>query len=123
MAGAYLTAMDLPVLLPDPLSLIETPHIPFGWGGGVAQMGVGMGCATSAPVIIDPKNEKYSWLAYKKKKRTKKKRTLEPKQRQPVVAWAHVPSEMRPLAALAGVGVGVGVVTAGGDRVLVVVEV
>jgi hypothetical protein len=31
-------------------------------------MGVGMGCATLASVITDPKNGKYSRLAYKKKK-------------------------------------------------------
>jgi hypothetical protein len=51
----------LPAPLPDALSLTKTPHIPFGWGGGVVQVGVGMGCATSVAVVtgrIDPKNEK-----------------------------------------------------------------
>jgi hypothetical protein len=50
----------LPAPLPDLLSIIETPHILFGQGGGVVRMGVGMGCATSASVITDPKNGKYS---------------------------------------------------------------
>jgi hypothetical protein len=56
-------------------------------------------------------------LGYKKKK----KRTLEPKQRVAVV-WAHIPCKMVRLQPLVGLA-GVGVVTAGGDRVVVVVEV
>ena len=53
--------MGVPEPLPDHPRLTETPHIPFGWGGGVAQVGVGVGCATSVPVItssIDPKNKR-----------------------------------------------------------------
>jgi hypothetical protein len=37
-----LTSMGLPVPLPVLLSLIETPHIPFGWGGGLVRVGVGV---------------------------------------------------------------------------------
>ena len=86
-------------------------------------MGVGMGCATLASVITDPKNGKQSQLAYKKKKQTKK-HTLEPKQWVAVV-WACIASEtghMWPLTVLADVGGGIGVVTAGSDGVVVVVE-
>ena len=53
------------------------------------------------------------------------KSALEPK-RQVAVIWAPVPSKIDclwPLAALAGVGVDVGVVTPHGDGVVVVVEV
>jgi len=53
--------MGVPEPLPDLPRLTETPHIPLGWGGGVAWVGVGMGCAMSAPIItssIDPKNER-----------------------------------------------------------------
>jgi len=58
-------SMGLPVPLPDVLSLTKTPepHIPFEQRGGVVQVGVGMGCATLAPVItgrIGPKNKNYS---------------------------------------------------------------
>ena len=52
--------MGVPEPLPDLPRLTKTPHIPFGWGGGVAQVGVGVGCAALAPVItssIDPKNK------------------------------------------------------------------
>jgi hypothetical protein len=65
MFTAYLMgvpSMGLPEPLPDLPRLTKTPHIPFGWGGGVAaQVGVGVGCATSVPVVtssIDPKNER-----------------------------------------------------------------
>jgi hypothetical protein len=56
--GAYLMSvpsMGLPVPLPDLLSITETPHIPFGRGG--VWVVVGIGCATSAPVVTsrDPK--------------------------------------------------------------------
>jgi hypothetical protein len=32
-------SMGLPEPLPDLLRLTETPHIPFGWGGGVGSAG------------------------------------------------------------------------------------
>ena len=86
-------------------------------------MGVGMGCARSAPVITDPKNDTVSQLI--KRRNEQKKHTLEPKQWVAIV-WAHVPSKIDhlwPLAALSGMGVGVGVVVAGGDGVVVVIEV
>ena len=55
-SGAYLTGLLVP--LPSLLSITETPHILFGWGE--VWLAVGMGCATSAPVItgsMDPKKK------------------------------------------------------------------
>jgi hypothetical protein len=51
-------SMGLLVPHPDLLSITETPHILFGWGG--VWVAVGVGCAMSVPVItssIDPKNK------------------------------------------------------------------
>ena len=56
LAGAYLTATSLPAPLPDPLSLIEAPHILFDSSAD----GCGMSCAMSAPVIKNLKSEKDS---------------------------------------------------------------
>ena len=65
IAGAYLVGVPktgLHVPLPDVLRLTKTPHIPFGWGEGVVQVGVSMVCAISVPVVtgrIGPENKNY----------------------------------------------------------------
>jgi len=72
---AYLTGVPKP--LPDLPRLTETPHIPFGWGGGVVRVGVGMGCAILAPIItssMNPKNERLQLVSLQKEEMNKTKK-------------------------------------------------